>query len=145
MLKVRKQLVSLRLRCRLKQTAPAGTIYSCSGGGSFAFEIEENGTLEWKCRPSIAVYPVFAALISPENKCTHWRFYAPRDGKEKRFRQKVKPGVWKLSGIFAPMPSNLKINRKPIKYLSPSAEKYFNPDKVKSADQTGAKAVFKVL
>ena len=133
------------MRCRLKQTAPAGTIYSCSGGGSFAFEIEENGTLEWKCRPSIAVYPVFAALVDPNGKCTHWRFYAPRDGKEKRFRQKVVPGIWKLSGIFAPMPSNLKINRKPIKYLSPSKEKYFNPDKVKSADQASAKAVFKVL
>ena len=141
-LKAGKNLVSLRVRSRLKECAPAKTIYSYSGGGSYAFEVPANGLLEWKCRPNIAVYPVFAALESPDGKFTFWRFYAPRDGKEKRFRMKVTPGIWKLSGIFAPMPANLKFDRKPIKYLSPSREKFFDPDRVKGSGTADAKAVF---
>lgn len=148
-LKARKQLVSLRLRCRLKQSAPAETIYSCSGGGSFVFEVPEAGTLEWKCRPRLTVYPVFAALSSQngqlKEKPVYWRFYAPRDGEEKRFRIKAKPGLWKLSGIFAPMPANLKINRKPVKFLSPSYDKYFNPTKVSPGNAGNAKAKFEIL
>ena len=139
-LKAGKRLVSCRVRCRLPQTSPAGTIYSYSGGGSFAFEVTEPGVLEWKCRPSLPVYPVFAAIESPEGKWTHWRFYAPRDGKEKRFRIKVTPGIWRLSGIFAPMPSNLKLNRKPVKYLSPSRGKYFDPSKVTADNAKDAAA-----
>ena len=141
-LTVRKQLVSLRVRSGLKESAPAGKLYSYAGGGSFAFEVEENGLLEWKCRPNIAVYPVFAALEAPDGKRVFWRFYGLRDGKEKRFRVKVTPGVWVLSGIFAPMPSNLKVNRKPVKYLSPSRDKYFNPDKISADSSVKAQAKF---
>ena len=144
-LKVRKRPISLRVRCRLKQCSDAGTIYSYSGGGSYAFEVTEPGILEWKCRPNLPVYPVFAAIESPEGKWTHWRFYAPRDGKEKRFRIKVTPGIWRLSGIFAPMPSNLKLNRTPIRYLSPSRSKYFDPEKVPAGNTKDAKAVINEL
>jgi hypothetical protein len=144
-LSVRKRLVSLRVRSRLKEVSPAGKLYSYAGGGSFAFAVDKPGVLEWKCRPSIAVYPVFAAIGSPEGKWTHWKFYAPRDGKEKRFRIKVTPGIWVLSGIFAPMPSNLKLNRQAVKYLAPSREKYFDPDKVTNDRSGEAKAVFEKL
>ena len=140
-----KNLTSLRVRSRVREVSPAGRFYSYSGGGSYAFAIPENGVLEWKCRPSIAVYPVFAALQSPEGKWTHWKFYAARDGKEKRFRLKVTPGIWVLSGIFAPMPSNLKFNRLPIKYLAPSREKYFDPDKITNDRSNQAKAVLEKL
>jgi hypothetical protein len=144
-LNVRKQLTSLRIRTRLKYSAPAATIYSYAGGGSYVFEVDAPCLLEWKCRPLMPAYPVFAALESPEGKLTYCRFYAPRDGKEKRFRIKVSsPGIWKLSGIFAPMLSNLKLDRVPVKYLSPSKEKYFNPEKVKS-DNASAVAKFENL
>ena len=144
-LKVRRNLNSLRIRSRVKQSSPAGTIYSYAGGGSYVFEVPQSGILEWKCRPSLAVYPVFAALESPDGKITNCRFYAPRDGKERRFRVKAAPGLWKLSGIFAPMPSNLKVNRVPVKYLAPSREKYFDPDKVKVDNAANASAKYEVL
>ena len=144
-LSVRKNLISLRVRSRLKEVAPAARFYSYAGGGAYAFHIPENGVLEWKCRPSIAVYPVFGSLESPDGKRTDWKFYAQRDGKEKRFRQKVTPGIWVLSGIFAPMPSNLKFNRKPIEYLAPSREKYFNPAEIKNDRSNEANAVLEKL
>jgi hypothetical protein len=129
----------------VKQSSPAGTIYSYAGGGSYVFEAPQSGILEWKCRPSLAVYPVFAALESPDGKINNCRFYAPRDGKERRFRVKAAPGLWKLSGIFAPMPSNLKVNKVSVKYLSPSREKYFNPDKVTCDNAENAAAKYEVL